>query len=81
MRCDIPHGTEAGYQRGCRCGPCKMGKSAYQRWWRQHGKRFTPLCLVWLDLQHIQLDLGGPDGRVPLDFLMRLDIKRLVPRS
>ena len=33
------HGTNTGYQRGCRCDPCKNRKSTYRRIWRERRTR------------------------------------------
>jgi hypothetical protein len=28
------HGTRTRYMRGCRCRPCTVANTEYQRWWK-----------------------------------------------
>lgn len=36
-----PHGTEASYQRGCRCGRCRVGHREYSRNYRRAGRYYA----------------------------------------
>lgn len=38
MSRQFPHGTLAGYQRGCRCDDCRKGRRDYWRQWNARVK-------------------------------------------
>lgn len=34
----VSHGSNYGYQQGCRCDPCRAARSAYMREWVQEAR-------------------------------------------
>jgi hypothetical protein len=40
---------------------------------REQSRNKHPLCAAWLELRHINIDLGGPQGCVPLELLMSME--------
>lgn len=39
---DKRHGTYAGYQKKCRCGPCRTAATEYTRAWRARNRGTLP---------------------------------------
>ena len=49
----IPHGTESGYRRGCKCDPCKASHNERIRLNQQQRKQTKHLRLSFSEIQNL----------------------------
>lgn len=59
----IPHGTESGYRRGCKCDPCKASHNARIRMNQQQRKQNKHLRLSFTEIENLFTE-GTADERI-----------------